>query len=128
MIRRFKIFYIDGSTFVGLPEDAPTHSFVACIASNDHTKGNQSIGRPVIREWDIYIYSDAVGGWHGTNKYADLMNHLKHSGCGLGGVRCVLEGLWIDNETYHAILERAETDPDFNRKSANNPVIEEGRE
>lgn len=124
----FRVWYIDGSTFDGRPEDARTNLPAVCIASNDRTKGNQNIGRPVLREWDIYIYSDSVGGWHGTNKYADLMNHLKHSGCGPGGVRCVLEGLWLDNSTYRAILKRAETDPDFNRKSATNAIVEDGRE
>jgi hypothetical protein len=123
----FRIYYIDGSTYDGRPENAPRLPVVA-ICWNDADTSNQTLGRPVIREWDIYIYSDGVGGWHGTNKYADLMNHLKTQGCGPGGVRCVLEGLWINNEHYKEILKRAETDPDFNRKSARDPLREDGSE
>ncbi len=124
----FRIFYIDGSTFDGRPEDAPALLPVLCIIWNDPDKSNQGIGRPIVKEWDIYIYSDGVGGWHGTNKYGDLMNHLKQQGCGPGGVRRVLDGLWMNTEVYKNILAIAAKDPDFFPKSARDPLVEDGRE
>ena len=121
----FRIYYGDGSTFEGSPEDAPTEG-VQCIAWDDETRGQGDIGRFVLSEWDIYIYSDRIG-WHGTNKYADLLLHLKQ-GCGAGGVRAVLTGLWIPWPEFVAIRERANTDPPFRDKSAARPLFEVGRQ
>ena len=56
----FKIYYGDGSVFEGRPEDAPATG-VQAIAWNDPTKGSLDLGRIVMQEWDIYIYSDHVG-------------------------------------------------------------------
>lgn len=121
----FRIYYADGSVHAGPePEDVP-QGFVVAIASNDPTRGAGDIGRYVLVEFDIYIYSDPVGGWHGCNKYADLMNHLS-LGCGAGGVRAVLPGLWVESSAYHDILKRARTDIGLRRKSANRPKVENG--
>ncbi len=119
-----RIYYGDGSIYEGPPEGAPPNN-VQAIAWNDPTRGAEELGRVVLSEWDIYIYSDRVGGWHGTNKYADLLQHLGY-GCGIGGVRAVLQGAWIARETFQAILDRAKTDPGLNRKTANNPIREDG--
>ncbi len=121
----FRIYYGDGSTFDGTPEQAPV-KIVTAIAWDDPDKGTATLGRVVLREWDIYIYSDPVGAWHGTNKYADLMNHLA-LGCGVGGVRAVLPGLWVNRTWYFETLERAKTDPPFSRKSSNHLLREDGR-
>lgn len=122
----FKIYYGDGSVYSGSPEDAPALD-VQCIAWNDPNRGIHDLGRVVMSQWDIYIYSDHVGGWHGTNKYSDLLMHLGH-GCGPGGVRAVLQGAWINREDYFAIQNRAETDPGLRRKSATYPILEDGSE
>ncbi len=124
--KHFRIYYGDGSVYEGIPEDAPPED-VQAIAFNDPIHGPGDTGRVVLAEWDFYIYSDPVGGWHGANKYADLMRHLK-IGCGPGGVRAVLEGQWVDYETFKTIEKRARTDPGLNRKNANNPLREVGRE
>ena len=72
---QFRIYYHDDKVFEGeRPEDVP-HGYVVAIAWNDPTKGAGDVGRLVLSEYDIYIYSDRLG-WHGSNKYADLMNHL----------------------------------------------------
>jgi len=122
----FRIYYGDGSVFDGQPEDAPTTN-VQAIAWNDPQKGVLNLGRVVLLEWDIYIYSDHVGGWHGTNKYADLLQHLG-KGCGSGGVRAVLQGAWISRADYFVIKKRAETDEGLKRKSAGDPNREDGSE
>lgn len=120
------IYYGDGTTFSGRPEDAPPEN-VQAIAWNDPDKGAGDLGRVVLFEWDIYIFSDHVGSWHGTNKYADLLQHLRR-GCGPGSVRAVLQGAWIDRKTYVEIRRKAETDPGLDRKSACDPLREDGSE
>jgi hypothetical protein len=120
----FRVYYGDGTTFEGKPEDAPCTN-VQCIAYDDTRCNTHDIGRFVLSDYDIYIYSDPIG-WHGTNKYADLIQHL-HQGCGLGGVRAVLTGLWIDRDTFYAIRERATIDPPFRSKSAG-ALVEDGTE
>ena len=126
MMIPFIIFYGDDSTFSGEPEDAPSQN-VCAIAWNDPTKGANDLGRVVMHEWDIYIYSDDIG-WHGTNKYADLLQHLGRKGCGPGGVRAVLTGRWIERERFKEILKQARTGPGLDPKSATNPLIEDGSE
>jgi len=121
-----RIYYGDGSVYEGEPEQAPTDNVQAIVWADAET-GPTNLGRIVLSEWDIYIYSDHVGGWHGTNKYADLLRHLKH-GCGPGGVRAVLEGCWINRDTWKEIIQRARKDIDFPPKSANDPPREDGSE
>ncbi len=121
-----RITYFDGDIFSGEPEDSPFKPII-CIACNDPTRGAGDTGRIVIFEWEIYICSNDIG-WHGTNKYADLMNHLGVKGCGMNGVRCVRPGLWIDNQFYKNLLKDARMCVDLARKSANNPIREDGRE
>ncbi len=126
MIIPFKIYYGDGTVWSGRPEDAPAQG-VQAIAWNDPKRGASSTGRVVLHEWDIYIYSDHVGDWHGTNKYADLLMHLGH-GCGPGGVRAVLQGSWIEHSKFKEIIDRAWNDPGLSVKSATNPIVEDGTE
>ena len=121
----YVIYYGDGSTFSGAPERAPSQN-VQAIAWNDPTKGANDLGRIVLHEWDIYIYSDDIG-WHGTNKYMDLMLHLG-KGIGAGGVRAVLTGRWLKRKEFKDILHRARTEPGLDRKSATNPLREDGTE
>jgi len=119
----FVVYYGDGSTFKGRPEDAPAHN-VQAIAFDDTVKGPGAVGRVVLHQWDIYIFSDLIG-WHGTNKYADLLQHLGQ-GIGIGGVRAVLQGAWISRQVYDEIYRRAKDDPGFKRKSATRPIAEDG--
>ena len=122
----FRVYYGDGTVYEGTPEGAPTEN-VQAIAYDDPKKGAEHTGRVVLNQWDFYIYSDPVGGWHGANKYADLLRHLK-LGCGPGGVRAVLEGQWVDTQTYKAIYDKAWNDSGLAVKTATDPVREEGRE
>ena len=115
-----RIYYGDGSVYEGPPEDAPTQN-VQAIAWNDPERGAADLGRVVLSQWDLYIYSDI--GWHGTNKYADLVRHVQR-----GTVKAVLEGQWIDRNTWLEIEKRARTDSGLRPKSANDPVREDGSE
>ncbi len=122
----FRVYYGDGSVFEGRPEDAPAKN-VQFIVWDDPDKGVGDLGRVMLYNYDLYIYSDHVGGWHGTNKYADLINHLGY-GCGPGGVRAVLQGQWIARDKFNEIRRKAENDPVFRRKSARDPDREDGAE
>ena len=122
---KWRIYYGDGSTFEGEPEQAPSQN-VQAIAWNDPVCGAADTGRVVLHQWDIYIYSDDIG-WHGTNKYMDLLLHLG-TGLGPGGVRAVLTGLWIKTTHYNEIIERARTDSGMAPKSATDPLREDGSE
>ena len=112
------IYYGDGTEWNGDPWDAPPEN-VQAIAWDDKDKSRYNIGRVVLKEWDIYIYSDRIG-WHGANKYADLMRHLKKRPC---VVRSVLEGEWTNKENFREIIKRAEVG-----KSAEDPIREDGSE
>lgn len=127
-VKMYKIYYGDKSTIeVNAPEDIPLdkRTNVQAIVWNDPDKNLHDIGRFVLNEWDFYIYSDTVGSWHGTNKYCDLIQHLL-LGCGKGGVRCVLQGRWIERNLYREIIKLAETDTGFDTKSAKIPRFEDG--
>lgn len=124
----FVIYYGDGSTYIGPPEGAPARD-VQCIAVPDPSDKMKNVGRFVYHAWDFYIYSDRVGGWHVTNHVHDLIDHLSQ-GCGLGGVRAVLTGRWIDSAVFKEIHHRAMTDGELPRRQGNpNPieVVEDGR-
>lgn len=124
----FRIYYGDGTAYegglAGIPQRNTDNAQV--FAWNDPEKGAGDLGRVVIKEWDIYIYSDDLG-WHGTNKYADLLTHLR-KGIGPGGVRAVLTGCWIQKSRFLTMVKKAETDPGLDRKSAHDPLREDGAE
>ena len=122
----FRVYYGDGSTFEGRPEDAPAEN-VQCIAQADQITDSGTIGRYVMHSWDFYIYSDPAEGWHATNRTSDLIDHLRQ-GCGPGGVRAVLTGRWISNKIFQEILARAQREGKFPYKSAKAKVPEDGRE
>ena len=120
-----RIYYGDDFVYEGEPSTAPSgkeHDGVQYIVWNDPVKGYADLGRVVLSEWDIYMYSSDLG-WHGTNKYADLLMHLED-----GKVERVLIGKWINGAKYQAMGMRATNDPGFDRKSATNPLHEVGRE
>lgn len=125
----FRIYYGDGSTYEGNPEDAPSRN-VQCIAWPDKKAGSGNLGRYVVHSWDFYIFSDTVGGWHVTNHIHDLLDHLS-GGVGPGGVRRVLTGRWISTDAFKEIYERAMAEGNWKPKNAlasPNDIVEDGRE
>ena len=116
-----RIYCGDGSYYDGEPENSPPTN-VQCIAWDDPDKTAGNVGRVVLREWDFYIYSEGIG-WHGANKYCDLLLHLTKRPC---KVRAVCLGEWIPRDKYKHIINRAETDG--KPKSAIDPIREEGSE
>lgn len=105
------IYYGDGTTFSGEPEDAPTENVVCIVIPpvKPDTK-TEFYRHRMIRDADMYVYSDAVGTWFPCDKYEDLKRHLKLSGCGGGGVRAVIDGMWINRDTFLAVIHQAQRD------------------
>ncbi len=107
----FRIYYGDGTTFEGEPEDAPTECIVCIVTPPIKVTSKSEYHRHrLVREADMYVYSDVVGGWFPCDKYEDLKRHLKLSGMGKGGIRAVIDGMWINRERYLEICHQAQRD------------------
>lgn len=117
----FRIYYGDGTTYEGSPEGSPSQN-VQAIAWDDIDDRAANIGRVVLCEWDFYIYSEGIG-WHGANKYCDLLLHLTKRPC---NVRAICLGEWVPRDKYRKIIKSAETGG--KPKSATDPIREDGLE
>ncbi len=115
----FRIYYGDGSIYEGPIADAPPVD-VQCIITPDQRRSSYEVGRLVMHSWDFYLYVEGV--WLGVNSMVDLVDHILHR-----QVEKVVKGRMIPNDRYEAILNRANTDEGFPRKSALSPVREDGR-
>ncbi len=123
----FRIYYSDHTTFSGTPEDAPRKTVQGIIIPPVMPDTPDAFYRHrLVRECNLYVFDDAVGGWfgipacrdrdgegHNSCQYDDLMRHIRENGCGIGGVRAVLEGLWIHRPTYLDIIHKAQRDHDM---------------
>lgn len=122
----FRVYYGDGSMVESDdPASVPVDN-VQAIAWNDPTRGYGDIGRVVLREWDFYLWTEAVGEWHGTNKFFDVLQHIRANG--IQGVQAILFGQWIAPSVWREIIRRAETEPGLDAKNAGDALREDGRE
>ena len=116
----YRIYYGDGTTLDGDgPEDIPLdrRENVQIVVCSDPDGVNQC-GRRIWQQWDYYLWSDHVGGWHVTNNLHDVLFHMRTAGLGPGGVRALLTGGWIRNEDFSKILYRATHDEGLPPRSA----------
>lgn len=123
----WRIYYSDGSTFdntQGAPWECPDKP-ICVIVERDRDPSIYNVGRLLIHQFDQYMFSDHIGGWHGVLTQHDMLRHL-HVGCGPGGVRVVREGLWIPSTDYRRIISTAARDPDFPIKHGHDPLREIG--
>lgn len=115
----FRIYYGDGTTFEGEPEDAPREN-VQCIAIpprslRAHETKDTIIRWTLVREADVYIYTDPIGNWIPCT-HEDAEMHERLHGLGLGGVRAKLWGLWLKRDLFDEIILRAERDFGMTRR------------
>ena len=103
----FRIYYADGSTFDGRPEDAPKWG-VQVIVQNRKT-----VGRELLRYFDYFLYVD--GCWVGVIGHDSLLDQVVHR---LPDIRALTVGRMINPVDFDRIYKRANTDPDFPKKSA----------
>ena len=121
------IYYGDRSIYRGRPEDAPNQNVQGIIIPPiKPTTADAFYRHRLISECDLYVYDDAAGGWLGIEacrektkegkcrcQFHDLMRHIRANGCGVGGVRAVLEGLGIERDLYLDIIHKAQRDHDM---------------
>ncbi len=113
----FMIYYGDGTTFEGKPEDAPTENVQCIVIAPAHPTTEKAFYRHrILSEADMYVYSDPIGGWFACDKYEDLKRHLKQSGLGKGGIRAVLDGMWVNKKVYDEIILKAEREFGMTRR------------
>ena len=98
----WRIYYDDGSTFTGKPEDAPR---VGVVAIAQH---NGQHGPLVIHGFDYYWHQpvdDPAGEWQGGEIFGlwDYMTRVE-------GRPLVLFGRWMPTDAFQAIFERAKRD------------------
>lgn len=105
----WRVYYDDGSTFDGPPEDTPTTGVIAIVQPDpDH-------GRMVLSRWDYYDFHDN-GQWWGHDIFG-LFDCLTRPGW-----KRVLFGRTIETARFRQIVARAEADPDFATRSARYPT------
>lgn len=106
----WRVYYDDGATFVGAPEDAPTHGVISIVMPDP------DVGRLVLTKFDYYCWwPDRDQPWDGHD-IVGLIDYL-----GLPGLKRVLFGRSVPNEVYNRVYEAAAGDEDFPLKSASHP-------
>lgn len=101
------IYYDDGSTFTGQPEDAPREGVVV-IAYRDI-----SVGKRLVYDCDTYCWQDGVWVPHDRIGCERYLNMTKHP------IR--LLGFWVKDEIFEARLQQALNDPRLPFKTARHP-------
>ena len=101
--------YFDDGTF---SDDEVVQPYrVICIV-----QPNASTGRDVLQSYPYYMLKDGV--WRGVEDLPSLVQQVIYF---VSQIEAVAMGIWTDQENYAAIKKRAFEDPDFPRRSSNNP-------
>ena len=95
-MKKFRIYYSDGSTFEGLPEDAPADG-VIIIATYEET-----IGRCLLHGWDWYLYRRSEG-WYGADLHG-VIDHFKNFPLDFYALK---QGRTVSTKKFREILKRA---------------------
>lgn len=118
----WRVYLADKSTFdssEGKPWDVPTDVGIACILQRDHYEATSpySIGTRVLEGqdwWLFHAYRDVPPRWNGHDLQGMIYQVMRH----LNEIAVVREGVMLPHERWREILEIAQNDPDFPRKSA----------
>ena len=109
---RWKIFYIDGTTFSnidGNPEDAPGGS-VQAIAQEDEV-----IGSAIHHGSDFYIWDKQYGGWYGMDHFGFVQYLIRP------GKKVIKLAESMTTTGYRKLLDIIRKDPQLPKKSASYP-------
>ncbi len=109
----WRIYYGDGSTFdssQGAPEGAPSFDVQAVVQPHEDT------GRQILSGFDFYYYHHGLSEWWGGDLQG-VLDMILHN----QPVWAFKQGRNAALSRYRGILERANTDPDFPRKSGRLP-------
>lgn len=106
---RWKIYYIDGSTFSnkdGKPEDAPGWG-VAAVAQEDDVTGVL-----IHHQHDFYCFDKQFGGWYGMDIWGVSQYFAKP------GKKIIKLGEVMPTNKYRELIASLSGDPDLPNKSA----------
>ena len=106
---RWKIFYVDGSTYSnkqGNPEDAPGNGVAAVVQEDD------VVGVQVHHQHDFYCFASKFGGWYALD-YFGLAQYLAYP-----GLKTVKLGDVMPTHKYRDLIASLHKDPDLPNKSA----------
>lgn len=106
---RWKIYYVDGSTFSnkdGNPEDAIGWGVAAVVQEDD------TVGVQVHHLNDFYCFAVEFGGWAGLD-YFGLAQYLARP-----GKKIIKLGEVMPTEKYKELIASVREDPDLPHKSA----------
>lgn len=102
----WRIYYDDGSTFdsdMGEPHEAPPEGFVCAVGYDDTGK------RYIMHGWDFYQWDHDGGQWWGMDVFG-LHDRLRRN-----LVYAYKEGRTVKSSVFHAMMAKADKDPDFPR-------------
>ena len=106
---RWKIYYVDGSTFSnedGSPEDAPGWGVAAVVQEDD------LVGAMVHHQRDFYGFAEEFGGWHEMD-YCGLAQYIARP-----GKKIIKMGDLMPTHKYQELIASLHNDPDLPAKSA----------
>lgn len=104
----FKIFYDDGTTYTGEPENAPVLGALIIV------EDDKNHGRQIICKGDYFCWDDRGNGLHWWEAdFIGLVDYLIRP-----GMKRVLIGRLVSEETWSEVYNRALNDPDFKPKTA----------
>ena len=105
----WRIYYGDGSTFEGRPEDAPAYD-VQAIVQPDRRKGPGNVGSVVLHAWDWYYWREDLGEWWGSDLHGLLDQLLSRQ-----PVRHVCQGRHCPSDRYVEIVAEARKTAELRR-------------
>lgn len=112
----WRIYYDDGLTFdniAGKPWEAPGRG-VICIVQPDPSPMMQNVNTQVLRGHPFYWYHRDWGYWLHSDRDG-LLDQLTND---RADVICAVKmGRWTDFKKYYKIIDRANNDSDFYKKS-----------
>lgn len=103
-MRRWRIYYDDGSTYDASIEAAPCDGVIVVV------QDDADVGRELLHMKDFYVWDH--GRWFGCDRYG-LEDYLRRPGW-----KKMIAGRNTTPANYHALMERARVDPDFPGKTA----------
>lgn len=112
----WRIYYDDANTFDNLdgePWEAPGRGVVA-VVQVDQSPVMYNVGRRVYREHNWYWYHKEWGTWFGSTT-AGLLDQLTSDQT--NNICAIKQGRWVADKIYREIMNCAENDPDFPKKS-----------
>ncbi len=109
---RWKIIYLDGSTFShvdGEPQDAPGGGVLAVVQEDS------TVGLLIHEGENFYVFDKQYGGWQGMDVFGFVQYIVRP------GLKIIKLGESMTTDRYMKIITDARRDPNLPKKSARYP-------